>query len=96
MSAFWSARHVIPWYILARPVEYMLVLFNARSNDFYVFDQIGADIWEALRDTSALIDTRQRLLDQYEIEPQVLDAELQPFLHRLLQLGLLTVETNTP
>ncbi len=96
MSAFWSARHLIPWYILARPVEYMLVLFNARSNDFYVFDQIGADIWDALHHTTALIDTRQRLLDQYEIDPHDLDAELQPFLQRLLQLGLLILETDAP
>lgn len=58
-------------------------------NGVFVMSPVGARIWELLsqgKDTSELIPL---LLEEYEVEPEVLKADVAEFLAELSRLGLL-------
>lgn len=62
------------------------------KNGVFVMSPVGARIWELLsegRDTDELVPL---LLEEYEVEPQVLQADVEEFLAQLSQLGLLLAE----
>ena len=58
----------------------------------FVMSPVGARIWELLgdgKDTSELVPL---LLEEYEVEPEVLKADVEEFLAELSRLGLLLEE----
>lgn len=58
-------------------------------NGVFVMSPVGARIWELLsqgKDTSELVPL---LLEEYEVEPEVLKADVAEFLAELSRLGLL-------
>lgn len=59
------------------------------KNGVFVMSPVGARIWELLsqgKDTNQLIPL---LLEEYEVEPEVLQADVAEFLAELSRLGLL-------
>lgn len=58
-------------------------------NGVFVMSPVGARIWELLsegKDTEQLVPL---LLEEYEVEPQILKADVAEFLAELSRLGLL-------
>ncbi len=61
-------------------------------NGVFVMSPVGARIWELLgegKDTAELVPL---LLEEYEVEPEVLKADVGEFLTELSRLGLLLEE----
>ena len=61
-------------------------------NGVFVMRPVGARIWELLgegKDTAELVPL---LLEEYEVEPEVLKADVGEFLTELSRLGLLLEE----
>lgn len=59
------------------------------KNGVFVMSPVGARIWELLsqgEDTNQLVPL---LLEEYEVEPEVLEADVAEFLSELSRLGLL-------
>ena len=59
------------------------------KNGVFVMSPVGARIWELLsqgKDTNQIIP---QLLEEYEVEPNVLMADVDEFLAELSRLGLL-------
>ena len=58
-------------------------------NGVFVMSPVGARIWELLshgKDTNELVPL---LMEEYEVEPEVLKADVAEFLAELSRLGLL-------
>lgn len=59
------------------------------KNGVFVMSPVGARIWELLgegKDTAQLVPI---LLEEYDVEPSVLEADVHDFLAQLSRLGLL-------
>lgn len=59
------------------------------KNGVFVMSPVGARIWELLgegKDTAQLVPI---LLEEYDVEPSVLEADVHDFLAQLTRLGLL-------
>ena len=58
-------------------------------NGVFVMSPVGARIWELLGEGNDTKDLVPLLLEEYEVEPEVLKADVDEFLTELSRLGLL-------
>jgi hypothetical protein len=58
-------------------------------NGVFVMSPVGARIWELLGEGKDTKDLVPLLLEEYEVEPEVLKADVGEFLTELSRLGLL-------
>jgi hypothetical protein len=78
----------VPEGVLLREVDGEMVLLNLASEQYYGLNQVGADMVKRLTsqpEAAAL----QGLLTDYSVTPEVLQADLDALVDRLVQAGLL-------
>ena len=62
------------------------------KNGVFVMSPVGARIWELLSEGKDTDQLTSILLEEYEVESQVLQADVDEFLAELSRLGLLLEE----
>ena len=65
------------------------VLLHLGNETYYGLDALGTRIWTLLKGGSEPGAVRDRLTEEYEVAPEVLEADLRRFLGDLLAQGLL-------
>ena len=66
--------------------EVILVPVRSTGNPMgsvYTLNEIGAFIWNLLDGKNTMEDVRDRLVEQFEVEPEVAEADVKAFLARL-------------
>jgi hypothetical protein len=87
--------HHPPDVLVQRLPEDELVLLDLVSEEYFGLDTIGTSMWLALTETGDVDRARQRLLDEFDVEPEVLQRDLDAFITRLSGRGLLRVGDDT-
>ena len=77
-----------PEGVMTREVEGELVLLNLRSEQYYGLDSVGADVVTRLTRQS-LGQALDGLCQRYEVDVEVLRADVEHLVQELLQAGLL-------
>jgi hypothetical protein len=67
------------------------VALNLATEEYYGLDPVGSAMWRALRDGGSIEAAHERLLDHYEVDGDMLRRDLEVFVDRLVERGLLTV-----
>ena len=67
------------------------VILDARTDRYFALSAVGAHIWTWLQDPCTLGSLCDRLLDEYEVEPDQCRVDVSALLEQLAQQGLLTV-----
>ncbi|MGA2010764.1 MAG: PqqD family protein [Solirubrobacteraceae bacterium] len=80
----------IPDDVLWRKVDDEIVLVDLAGGRYHRLDDVGTRMWEALDETGTVALARRRLLEVYDVEPEVLERDLAGFVARLVDSGLLT------
>lgn len=75
--------------VLFQELEDEIVLLNMANQQYYGLNDVGAQMWKVLLDTSSVTTALDRLTELYEVEQDVLDADLQKLVRELLDAGLL-------
>jgi hypothetical protein len=89
-----AAHIVIPPGVLAREVDGEAVLLHLDTESYFGLDAVGTRMWKLLT-TCHNVDVAERsLLDEYEVSPTRLAADLDEFIARLNKLGLVRVEVD--
>jgi len=84
-------RAAAPAHVLVRLLDQEAVLLNLETERYFGLDATGTRMWQLLT-TSSNIDTAyQELLAEYDVEPELLRANLTELLDRLVENGLLQV-----
>ncbi|KAA8997547.1 lasso peptide biosynthesis PqqD family chaperone [Paenibacillus spiritus] len=68
------------------------VMFNLEQGKYYNLGQVGGDIWsliESPRTVQALIVSLQEI---YEIDAEICEQDVMPFLQHLLSEGLIRID----
>ena len=67
------------------------ILLNYEAGNYYELNEVGGFIWALLQDKKTLLvrEIQIALLDQFEVEPSVCQAELGLFLDNLLREKLI-------
>jgi len=80
--------------VFAQEVDGEMVLLDMNSENYFGLDEVGTAIWQAMQETETLKEVFEVLLDQYDVEPEVLEKDLLGFVDKLAQSGLVEVEKN--
>jgi hypothetical protein len=86
-------RVAAPPSVLAQVVGFEAVLLDLDTEHYFGLDWVGTSMWQALTAADTLGEAYDRLLDEFEVEPEVLETDLVAFVDELVATGLL-VETG--
>jgi hypothetical protein len=67
------------------------VILNTEHGVYYGLDEVGARVWELLREPRRIAELRDQLLAEYAVESAKCDADLQALLSELVDAGLVEV-----
>jgi hypothetical protein len=71
------------------------VVLNLQSGVYHGLNEVGARIWNLIQQPKSVLDVKQRLLSEYEVEPEVCTLDLLELLHNLEVAGLIEVSNET-
>lgn len=77
---------------LAASVGDELVMMSPAEGLYLGLTSVGARIWELIEVPAALDDVCARLLDEYDITPEVCRAEVETFLQDLAKHGAVALD----
>lgn len=69
------------------------ILLNYEVGNYYELNEVGGFIWALLQEKKSLLihEIQTRLLDEFDVEPDVCQGELMLFLDSLLREKLIEV-----
>lgn len=74
--------------VLVQELGGELVLLNLDSEEYFGLDTVGASMWQILQETGSIQATYDRLLEQYEVEPEQLKQDLLELIEKFVDHGL--------
>ena len=80
--------------VFAQEVDGEMVLLDMNSENYFGLDEVGTAIWQAMQDDGNLKKVFEVLLEQYEVEEDVLKNDLEAFVGKLEESGLVKVEES--
>lgn len=87
----YTKRLTIPETIFAQEIEGEVVLLDMGSENYFGLDVIGSEIWNLLKEGKTLQEIYDILLERYEVMPEKLKEDLEEFVSKLLESGLVSI-----
>lgn len=87
-----EGRITTPDGVLFREIAGEAVLLNLNSESYFGLDEIGTRLWAALTTSPSIEAAHRVLLDEFEVEADILRADLDAFIAKLVEAGLVAVE----
>ena len=78
--------------VFAQEVDGEMVLLDMNSENYFGLDEVGTAIWQAMQEKESLKEVFEVLLEQYEVEEDILKKDLETFVGKLEESGLVKVE----
>ncbi|WP_042699145.1 PqqD family protein [Azospirillum sp. B506] len=78
--------------VLAADVNGEVVMMNAALGEYYGLNPVASDIWRRLDRPTVVADMVRDLVDSYEGDPAVIEADLLSLFDGLQAKGLLVAE----
>jgi Coenzyme PQQ synthesis protein D (PqqD) len=69
-----------------------LVMMSAEKGDYLGLSEVGARIWELIETPQAIDAVCARLLDEYDVTPEVCRTEVENFLTELTTHGAIAID----
>jgi hypothetical protein len=89
-----SDRAVIPAHVLIRHLDGESVLLNLETEKYFGLDVTGTRMWEVATRSPSIEAAYATLLQEFDVEPQVLRANLGELIWRLTENGLLKLSSG--
>jgi hypothetical protein len=74
--------------VVVNEVDGEKVMMRIESGAYYGLDQIGGDIWDCLDEPRRVGDLLDRLVEEYEGDPDTIRSDALEFLESLAKEGL--------
>lgn len=71
------------------------VILNLKSGVYHGLNEVGAKIWNFIQQPKAVKDIKQKLLEEYEVEPEVCVGDILALLEELKAVELVKVNNET-
>ncbi len=75
--------------VLSRVLEGEAVLLDLASGTYFGLNVVGSRVWELISSGKSLGEVRAALLEEFEVDREVLERDLQDLLKQLLERGLI-------
>jgi hypothetical protein len=86
-----NKRVVVPPHVLFRLLDGESVLLNLESERYFGLDATGTRMWELVTTEPNIAAAFEKLLSEFDVEPEPLQSHLNELLSRLVENGLLQV-----
>ena len=86
-----SQKIVFSDTVFAQEVDGEMVLLDMNSENYFGLDEVGTMIWLAMQEKETLQEVYEAMLDQYEVEPEILERDLLDFVQKLSESGLIKI-----
>ena len=80
--------------VLSQEVSGETVLLDLGSEFYFGLDKTGTRIWELLQSGLSIEELIGKMLDEFEVDRETLEADVNALLGRLLDAGLVSVESS--
>ena len=80
--------------VLSQEVSGETVLLDLQSEFYFGLDKTGTRIWELLQSGVSIEDLIGTMLDEFEVDRETLEADVNALLGKLLDAGLVSVEPS--
>lgn len=77
--------------VLFQDLEDGAVLLNINTEQYYGLDEVGTFMWNTLNETKSVEEAYQKLLEEYEVDAEKLNQDLQNLITELAEHKLLSV-----
>jgi hypothetical protein len=94
MSVSFSERITVAPDVLFRLVGDEAVLLNLKTEMYLGLDAMGTRMWTVLNDAPSVQAAYDALLEEYEVGPERLRQDLDAFLSKLLEHGLVEISAS--
>jgi Coenzyme PQQ synthesis protein D (PqqD) len=88
-----SDHVVVPAHVLIRHLDGESVLLNLETEKYFGLDTTGTRMWEVATQSTSIEAAYATLLQEFEVEPGLLRANLAELIVRLTENGLLTLSS---
>jgi hypothetical protein len=68
------------------------VLLHFSSGTYFGLDEIGTRVWELISEPLSVAELRDRLLDEYDVDPERCETALLALLNEMAENGLVAVD----
>jgi len=89
MTISFSDRVTVPDDVLISNLQDESVMLNLDSERYYGLDDVGTRFLSVLTSSDTIETAYERLRDEYNVDPQVLRADLLALIENLIDQGLL-------
>ncbi len=91
----WADKFIVREEGLAwRVLEGLAIVINPRDNMLYPLNAVGSRLWELADGSQTLGEITAALLDEFEVERQVLETDLQEFAGQMAEKRLIKVSSE--
>jgi len=91
MTISFSDRVTVPDDVLISNLQDESVILNLESERYYGLDDVGTRFLSILTTSESIEAAYDRLRDEYDVDPQVLRADLLALVENLIDQGLVQV-----
>ena len=89
-----NQRVILPEDVLIQQLEYDSVLLNLETEQYFGLDEVGTRMMQVMLEAPNLRTAYELLLEEYEVTPTRLEADMERFLGELLENGLVKVVSD--
>jgi hypothetical protein len=86
-----GARLLVPEGVLVRDLHGESVVLNLQTEKYFGLDEVGTRMWEVLTTADTIQAAYETLLVEYEVEPNLLRADMEKLISELVEHGLLVI-----
>ena len=80
--------------IFANKIDNEAVMLNEEIGKYFGMNEVATDIWEALKTENTVQNLYQHLSRAYDISLEKCQQDVEPFLHQLIENGLVKLVKN--
>jgi hypothetical protein len=91
MSINYAMKISIPKHVLVRVFENESVILNLDTESYHGLDDVGTRMWTAITHSASIQEAYDTLLSEYDVEPAKLRQDLNDFLEKLRQRGMVEI-----
>jgi hypothetical protein len=84
-----TERVEVPSNVLFRELEGECVILNLDTESYFGLDDVGTRMWLALTRSESIAAALEELLQEFDVEPEQLQGDLDDLLLELVEQGLL-------
>jgi len=81
----------VPENVLFRELDGESVILSLESDAYFGLDDVGTRMWQQLTSQPTIQDAYDALLKEYDVEPDVLRADVAKLVTELVAAGLLAL-----